>query len=68
MDTKQEVVKIEKLAFNQYSFKSSLYEKSNLSECELMTLLGAVFGASITNQKIIERSSIIIGITWRVPE
>lgn len=68
MRTKQEFVKIEKKAFNSYDFESSLYYKKNLSECELMTLIGAVLGVTITNPNIRAGCSFKIEIILNNPE
>ena len=49
---KTEIISIERKAFNSYDFESSLYYNTNLSECELMTLIGAVLGVTITKPNI----------------
>ena len=68
MAIRQGFVKIKKNGKNNYDLKSTEYDKSKLAECELMTILGAIFGVSITNPNLRDGSSFTINIILNSPE
>ena len=63
MASKTKSIKIERNKIGRFNFASDQYTKTDLSECQLMTLLGAVFGATITNTSVHPNSSGRIDVT-----
>lgn len=51
MECKSKSIFIEKKDENTYRYESESHSETDLTECQLMSLLGAVLGVSITNPR-----------------
>lgn len=51
MKKKMKSIEINRKSDGRFTYKSPTFDCADLSECELMVLLGATFGATITDRR-----------------
>lgn len=49
MNTKTKTITIRRVDDYIYNFESEIYSENNITECQLMSILGAVLGVTITD-------------------
>lgn len=68
MNIKSKKLTIKRIDINTYDFESESFSEKKITECQLMTLLGAVLGVTITDEKKSDNIYFCISVTMISPE